>query len=249
MAVSKNKLRAIRALEHKKKRDEERLFIAEGPKVVGDLLEAYEPHCIIATADWLNSHRFASEVEVVEVTPSELCLASLLQHPRDVLAVMRKRGDEGQLPQPAGLMLALDGVQDPGNLGTIIRIADWFGIRHIVCDEGTVDAYNPKVVQASMGSLARVRVCYTDLADYLGSLPADFPVYGTTLGGASIYKQPLSSCGIIVMGNEAVGISGDIRRRLTRELLIPHYPADSHTVDSLNVAIATAIVCAEFRRK
>ena len=146
------------------------------------------------------------------------------------------------------LSLALDGIQDPGNLGTIIRIADWFGIEQIFCSDDTVDAWNPKVVQATMGSIARVNIIYFNLLEFLDTLPADFPVYGTLLDGDNIYTQPLTPHGLIVMGNEGNGISPEIRQKVNRRLLIPSYRTDD-TAESLNVAIATAITCAEFRRR
>ena len=146
------------------------------------------------------------------------------------------------------LVLALDGVQDPGNLGTIIRIADWFGISTIVCSEDTVDAWNPKVVQATMGSIARVNIIYLSLEALFDSLPDDFPVYGTLLDGDDIYQQPLSQNGIIVMGNEGNGISPEIRAKVNRRLLIPRFRTGD-SAESLNVAIATAITCSEFRRR
>jgi TrmH family RNA methyltransferase len=142
----------------------------------------------------------------------------------------------------------LDGIQDPGNLGTIIRIADWFGIDTIYCSEDTADAYNPKVVQATMGSIARVKIVYTNLLTLFDSLPPSYPVYGTLLDGDDIYQQPLSHEGIIVMGNEGNGISEAIRQRVNRRLLIPCF-REGDTAESLNVAIATAITCSEFKRR
>ena len=147
------------------------------------------------------------------------------------------------------LTLALDDVQDPGNLGTIIRIADWFGIDTIYCSEETVDAWNPKVVQATMGSSARVKLHYTNLAEYLEGLQDAVPVYGTFLDGNNLYTEELSAAGIIIMGNEGNGISDSVERHVTKRLLIPSYPAERPTAESLNVAIATAITCAEFRRR
>ncbi len=147
------------------------------------------------------------------------------------------------------LNLALDGVQDPGNLGTIIRIADWFGIENIYCSPETADVYNPKVVQATMGSIARVKVLYGDLMALFASLPADVPVYGTLLDGEDIYAQQLDNRGFIVMGNEGKGISPELTQRVNRRLLIPNFPPERPTADSLNVAIATAITCSEFRRQ
>ena len=145
------------------------------------------------------------------------------------------------------LLLSLDGIQDPGNLGTIIRIADWFGIDHIICSEDTVDAWNPKVVQATMGSIARVNIIYTNLIQFIDTLPEGFPIYGTLLDGENIYTQTLTPHGLIIMGNEGNGISPEIRSRVNHRLLIPSYRTDD-TAESLNVAIATAITCAEFRR-
>lgn len=146
------------------------------------------------------------------------------------------------------MVLALDGVQDPGNLGTIIRIADWFGIETIYCSPDSADAFNPKVVQATMGSLARVHIIYKDIALFIDALPDDIPVYGTVLDGDNIYEKDLQHRGVIVMGNEGNGISERVRQRLTHSLLIPSFPPERPTAESLNVAVATAIVCAEFRR-
>ena len=140
-------------------------------------------------------------------------------------------------------------MQDPGNLGTIIRTSDWFGIRQIICSPGTADAFSPKVVQATMGSIARVSVNYTDLPSFLAQLPAGTPVYGTFLEGENIYRHPLSPNGLIIMGNEGKGISPAVSRFVTEKLFIPPYPANATTGESLNVAIATAITCAEFRRR
>ena len=146
------------------------------------------------------------------------------------------------------LSLALDGIQDPGNLGTIIRIADWFGIETIYCSEDTADAFSPKVVQATMGSLAHVHIIYTDLLRLFETLPPSYPVYGTLLDGDDIYQQPLTSHGIIVMGTEGNGISEAVRQKVNRRLLIPSFNAGDRA-ESLNVAIATAITCSEFRRR
>ena len=159
------------------------------------------------------------------------------------------------IPQPTdpvslrgSLTLALDGVQDPGNLGTIIRIADWFGIDTIICSEETADAWNPKVIQATMGSIARVNVIYANLVELLDTLPSDYPVYGTFLDGENIYTQTLSGEGLIIMGNEGNGISDAVKAKVNRRLLIPDFH-QGDTADSLNVAIATAITCSEFRRR
>lgn len=237
--ISKNQIKYIRQLEQKKHRRMEGAFVAEGPKVVGDLLEAgFEPLQLYALDSW-NSKGRAFQT----VTDEELRKVSFLQHPQQVLAVFRMPdADSTQKPQ-GRLVLALDGVQDPGNLGTIIRVADWFGITTIYCSEDTADAWNPKVVQATMGSIARVNMVYTDLEALIKT--AKMPVYGTLLDGENIYTQILGEEGIIVMGNEGNGISMPIRRLITNKLLIPQFHEGP---ESLNVAIATAITCSEFRR-
>ncbi len=252
--ISKNKIKFIAALGHKKRRQEEGLFVAEGPKVTGDLLRVMPARTIVATEQWLSDGRNAQAAaqagETIAVTEDELRKVSFLQHPQQVLGVF-------PLPchtSPAAtagssLTLALDGVQDPGNLGTIIRIADWFGVTDIYCSHETADPWNPKVVQATMGSIARVRLHEVDLPQWIASLPAGCPVYGTLLEGAPIYQQPLTAGGVIVMGNEGNGISPAVRQLITHKLLIPNYPEGRETADSLNVAIATAITCAEFRRR
>jgi len=254
IVISKNKIKFIASLGHKKYRQEQRLFVGEGPKVVGDLLEVMEPQLIVATPQWLGntSNHLAADraAEVITVTDEELRKVSFLQHPQQVLGVFHMPDSPSSVTtQPKGLALALDGVQDPGNLGTIIRIADWFGITHIFCSEDTADVYNPKVVQATMGSIARVRLHTVDLPQWIASLPAGCPVYGTLLEGSSLYGQTLTDSGVIVMGNEGNGISAAVRPLITHKLLIPNYPEGRPTADSLNVAIATAITCAEFRRR
>lgn len=250
--ISKNKIKYIRSLELKKNRNKEGKFVAEGFKVVDDLLALQPADLIVATGEWLRGKHFGAETEVIEVTDEELKKVSFLQHPQQVLAVFPMYdAQDGKLPQPASdeLALALDGVQDPGNLGTIIRIADWFGITKIYCSRETADAYNPKVVQATMGSIARVRLVYTDLVPMLRSVEGEVPVYGTLLDGEDLYDKPLTQGGIIVMGNEGNGISPEVRPLVTERLLIPSFPPNRPTAESLNVAIATAVVCAEFRRR
>lgn len=253
--ISKNKIKYIRSLELKKNRNKEGVFVAEGHKVVDDLLALQPALLIVATAEWLKGKQLGAETEVIEVTDEELKKVSFLQHPQQVLAVFRQ--DQATAIDSFGfsgidtteLSLALDGVQDPGNLGTIIRIADWFGIPHIYCSQDTADVYNPKVVQATMGSIARVKVEYGNLLGLVESLSADVPVYGTLLDGENIYQQPLENRGLIVMGNEGKGISPALAQKVNRRLLIPNFPEGRPTADSLNVAIATAITCAEFRRQ
>ena len=245
--ISKNQIKFVHQLELKKFRKQEGLFIAEGHKVVSDLLKAgYPPKQLFATAEWIAANPVAG---AIEVTNAELTKLSLQQHPQQVLALFPIPQAQPQLSiVNCKLSILLDNVQDPGNLGTIIRIADWFGIDTIFCSEGTVDAWNPKVVQATMGSIARVHLIYIDTMQLLDSLPKDFPVYGTFLDGENIYTQELSQQGLIVMGNEGNGISDAVRARVTHKLLIPDFHKGP-TADSLNVAIATAITCSEFRRR
>ena len=250
--ISKNQIKYIHQLELKKFRKQEGLFIAEGHKVVGDLLRAgFKPRQIFAVQDWITDNSSQLSVldsQLSEVNLEELTRLSLLQHPQQVLALF-PIPDEQTIPSPKNaLSILLDNVQDPGNLGTIIRIADWFGIDTIYCSLGTVDAWNPKVVQATMGSIARVHIKYVDPQLLFDSLPDKFPVYGTFLDGDNIYTQQLSQQGIIVMGNEGNGISDAVRARVTHKLLIPDFH-NGDTADSLNVAIATAITCSEFRRR
>lgn len=249
--ISQGKIKLIHSLGSKKGRDKEAAFVAEGPKVVGDLMDVMRPRFLVATEEWLQKNA-VENVDIISMTDEELRKVSFLQHPQQVLAVfpLPQECDSKSFELLAGhLCLALDGVQDPGNLGTIIRIADWFGIDTIFCSQDTADAYNPKVVQATMGSIARVKVRYVDLVQLINNLPSGYPVYGTLLEGKNIYQEQLSSSGLIVMGNEGNGISQPVRRLVNRRLLIPHYAKGRKTAESLNVAIATAITCAEFRRR
>jgi TrmH family RNA methyltransferase len=249
VTISKSKIKHIRSLEQKKHRKEEGIFLAEGPKLIADLSGVFRCSFLVATAEWLEKNPHVSADETIIVSAKELSQCSLLQTPQNVLAVFRQ--PQYQINRDVvreSLSLALDDVQDPGNLGTIIRVADWFGIENIFCSSDTVDVYNPKVVQASMGAIARVKVHYTSLRELIGSLK-DTPVYGTFINGENIYKQSLSTNGIIVMGNEGNGINRDIEELIGRRLFIPNYPSKRETSESLNVAVATAIVCAEFRRR
>ena len=248
--ISRNLAKYIHSLELKKNRKKEKAFVAEGGKIVEELLPHFQPIVILGLSSWMDAQAWdsISPCERYTVTHEELERVSFLQHPQQVIAVFA-------LPDaPASfeiadnqLYLALDGVQDPGNMGTIIRIADWYGIKTIICSETTADAYNPKVVQASMGSIARVRMIYTPLQPLLSSLPQHYPVYGTLLHGENIYTTQLTKHGIIVMGNEGNGIGKETQQHITRSLTIPRFNADEGP-ESLNVAIATAIVCSEFRR-
>lgn len=250
MALSKNCIKYIHSLELKKNRKAEKVFLAEGPKLVGDLLGHFPCRFLAATLEWMSRHRSLLQAEnIIEVSTDELSRASLLKTPQQVLAIFEQPEYETDISVISrSLCLALDDVQDPGNLGTIIRLADWFGIEHIFCSLNTVDVYNPKTIQATMGGIARVKLHYVSLPELIRSLK-DIPVYGTFLDGENMYTQQLSSNGLIVMGNEGNGIGKEVEELITRKLYIPNYPSERETSESLNVAIATAVVCAEFRRQ
>ena len=247
--LSKNKIKYIRSLDMKKNRKEERAFVAEGHKLVGDLLGHFVCKLIVATRSWLDRNTNVNALEIIEVTQEELSRASLQKTPQEVLAIFEQPSYDMQ-PDVGfhSLCLALDDIQDPGNLGTIIRLADWFGIEHIFCSMGTVDVYNPKTIQATMGALARVKLHYCDLSSLITSL-TNVPVYGTFLDGDNMYEKELAPYGLIVMGNEGNGVSAEVANLVNERLYIPNYPPHRDTSESLNVAMATGIICAEFRRR
>ena len=258
--ISKNLIKDIRQLELRKYRRREGLFVAEGPKVVGDLLHSgFEPQLLIATDEWEHPWKngrkqaanglITADNRLLQIASNEeLRRVSFLQHPQQVLGVF-SIPQQGEPPPPGNnrLSLALDGVQDPGNVGTIIRLADWFGIDTIYCSEETADAWSPKVVQATMGSIARVNLYYTDITKLM--CQGRCAVMGTVLDGNNIYEEQLPTGGMIVMGNEGNGISQPVRQLLTHRLLIPTFHQGPDRPESLNVAIATAIVCSEFCRR
>ena len=237
--ITKNQVKFVRSLGRKKERDEAHVFLAEGEKCVSELMGKFS---LVLRADATNA------------TPLELEQMSQLRAPQGVIAVFRQPDEEKvSLAQLASseLVLALDGVQDPGNLGTIIRTADWFGVHHIFCSRETADCWSPKVVQATMGALARVHVHYVDLPAELSTPNFPFPIYGTLLDGRNIYEKaalPDKQHGVIIMGNEGNGISAELRSLITHPLFIPPYPLGAETSESLNVSIATAVILAEFRR-
>lgn len=255
--ISKNRIKYVRSLEMKKYRKAEGVFVAEGRKLVGDLMDVFECTYLAGTAEWFSAHEAWVErqrkrgVEMDVVTEEELKRVSFQDTPQQVLAVFRQASYEVEVNRVVKeqLCLMLDDVQNPGNLGTIVRLADWFGIEHIFCSRGCADIYNPKTVQATMGAMARVQVHYVDLPAMLGGLETGVPVYGTFLDGENMYKKDLENRGLIVMGNEGKGVSKEVERYVTERLYIPNYPAGRETSESLNVAIATAIICAEFRRR
>jgi TrmH family RNA methyltransferase len=255
--LSKNKIKFINTLKKKKHRNEKGLFIAEGTKVVTDLLDqGMEAELLCATEAWLATYpvfHSANITEHIEITEKELQKISTLSTPQEVLAIFRippDRISEEDLSRQ--LSLVLDKINDPGNLGTIIRIADWFGIPNIICSSNTVDVYNPKTVQATMGSVGRVSVAYRELDSLLKEAAGwpGFNIYGSFLEGENLYQAHLGETGMIVMGSESHGIDQKLLPYINRRLYIPSFPVSGTTgAESLNVSVATGIVCSEFRRR
>ena len=244
--LSKATLKLIRSLNTRKGRRKEGLFVAEGPKLVGELLGRFDYVRVIATEAWQGGETFGKDVIIDWVSEDDL-----QQTPQQVIAIFRQPQEK---VNPASILscqlcIALDGVQDPGNLGTIVRLADWFGVEHLFCSAETADIWNPKAVQATMGGIARVRVHYVDLVELIRSLPTDIPIYGTSLQGERLWNIPISAHGLIVMGNEGNGVTPAVDALCSRRLFIPRYPQDRQGTESLNVAMATGIVLAEFRRR
>lgn len=250
MELTNSIRKTVASLGNAKNRVQERCFIAEGTKCVMDTLRFFSCRYLFATAIWVEKYKnWLSNVNVIVVKSSDIERMSQLTTPTQVLAVYeipQYTFDEAKLS--TSLVLALDRVQDPGNLGTIIRIADWFGIKDILCSSGTVDVYNPKVVQATMGAISRVKVSQMDLVDLI-KRNTNVPVYGTFLDGQNIYETQLSATGIVIMGNEGQGISTELSQLVNRRLYIPPYPQNEITSESLNVGMATAITISEFRRR
>lgn len=326
MSLSKNKIKLISSLKLKKYRDELSLFVAEGPKLVSDLLKSFSAKIIVCTQSWLDENSPSAEEIIVVSSADDLKSVTQLSSPSPVLAVFYKKDcsfssnsvlvsskksptsipaesvlqefnshsslspnngggfasnpvtnitnplspdsrNQKEVLNPSNhpeyfsnplspdffkekrLILAIDSVQDPGNLGTIIRIADWFGINDIVCSETTVDVYNFKTIQATMGALCNVNIHYINLKDFCAIAASyNWPLYGTFLDGEVIYNAKLTDFGVIIMGNEGNGISSDIADLVSNRLYIPDYPLGKSYSESLNVAVATSIVCNEFRR-
>ncbi|MFD2564462.1 TrmH family RNA methyltransferase [Aquimarina rubra] len=240
--VSKNQKKLINSLHQKKYRKQHGLFVAEGKKVIHEFLEAGLKLHSIFTLDI--SYFETSSDHTYVVTETELKSISFLTTPQVALAVFHI--PDAKPIDYQGLILALDDVRDPGNLGTIIRLCDWFGITNLICSEQTVDCYNPKVIQATMGSVTRVNIIYTHLHSFLIE-QEEMPIYGTFMDGHTIYQEQLSQKGIIVMGNEANGISAEIEQLISKKIAIPRFGITQKT-ESLNVATATAIILNEFRR-
>ena len=239
--LSKNQIKLITSLQQKKQRFTNQLFFAEGIKVIQELVESNFELVHLYTTQ--NDFEEVSQDKKTLISENELKKISALATQNSCLAVFRIPIEKKIIE--SGLILALDCIRDPGNLGTILRLCDWFGIDQIVCSKDAVDIYNPKVVQATMGSIARVNVNYIDLENFIGQ--TQLPVFGTFMQGSTIYKTDLPQEGIIVMGNEANGISSELEKLIKNRLTIPRFGSLQKT-ESLNVATATAIVLSEFRR-
>lgn len=239
--VSKNQIKLITSLQQKKYRFAHQLFFAEGIKVIQELVESNFELVHLYTTQ--NDFEQVSTDKRTLIAESDLKKITALATPNSCLAVF-KIPAEKKIGE-SGLILALDSIRDPGNLGTILRLCDWFGIDQLICSKETVDIYNPKVVQATMGSIARVNVNYVDLENFVSQ--AKLPVFGTFMDGNNIYKTNLPQEGIIIMGNEANGISPELEKLIKNRLTIPRFGTLQKT-ESLNVATATAIILSEFRR-
>lgn len=233
--LSNNQTKLITSLKHKKYRDKHGLFVAEGPKLIDEFIsEGKTPVWFFSAEETPGS---------IQISERELKKISFLRTPNTSLAVFEKFSDSAY--RDSGLVVVLDSVRDPGNLGTIIRLCDWFGIEQLVCSEDSVDCYNPKVVQSTMGSLARVRIFYEPLPEFLKK--TELPVFGSFMDGKNIYTQDLPEKAVLVMGNESEGISGQVSNLISHRISIPQFGKIRRT-ESLNVATATAVFLSEFKR-
>ena len=239
MSLSKNHLKLITSLSQKKYRHKYKLFVVEGMKVVQEFLNSsYELEILFSTES-----SFSYLDNFIEVSEQELKKISSLKTPNKVVALFKIPVEKNS--NSSGLIVALDAINDPGNLGTIIRLCDWFGVDKLLCSKETVDCYNTKVVQSSMGSLTRVAISYIDLKEYLTSV--SIPVFIADMDGDNIYEMKPPTSAVLVMGNEANGISNSIKQIVSTKITIPRY-GNSQLTESLNVATATAILLSEFRR-
>ena len=246
--LTKNRISQIKSLSTKKGRVELGEFVAEGQKMLEEMInsdfEIVEVYYISQVQETIDA--ICKGVNAIKISTNDMSRISQLKTPSPVLVVVKIPQTHEVLECSDELVLALDSIQDPGNMGTIIRIADWYGIKKIYCSHNSVDIYSSKVVQATMGAISRVKIYYVDLVEFLSK--TKMPVYGTFLEGENIYTKKLSVSGVIVMGNEGSGISKEVERYVNQKIFIPPYPADVLTSESLNVAVATAICVSEFRR-
>lgn len=250
--LSKAQIKRISSYKESKYRNQDKVFVVEGVKVVNELLNSsYEIETICTLKQWLddNSQRINNKARnIVEVNEDELKKISSFSTPNQILAVVKMPSPKEPVLKDK-LVLALDQINDPGNLGTIIRIAHWFGIEDIICSENTVDQYNPKTIQSTMGSLFRVNVSYLNLKSFLQNLPDDNPVYGTIVeNGENIYEKQVQTYGIIIIGSESHGISNEILPLINNPITIPNFSINQRA-ESLNASIATGIIVSEFKRR
>ncbi len=249
--ASKSTISFLRSLQQKKFRNEEGLFIVEGPKMVSEVLKSdFKVKQLYATSNWTPDQHTSLPLEIV--SEAEMERVSGLQTPNKVLAVVEMPMIEGPVNTLSkGLHLLLDQIQDPGNLGTIIRIADWFGVSSVICSPDTADVFNPKVIQASMGSVFNVKVYYTSLADVLIKNAAGnkWPVYATLLSGENIYNADFAESSFVILGNESRGVNPVLNSFITQGIHIPRPSNKPSKAESLNVAVAAGIVCSEYCRK
>ncbi len=241
MELSKNQIKQIKNLDQKKQRIQQKSFVAEGKKVVNELLaSSFELEKLFVTANLISLYK-NEDYQIIK--ESELKKISFLKSPSGVLGVFKI--PKKKEVKTNGLIVALDAINDPGNLGTIIRLCDWFGVDQLVCSENTVDCYNPKVVQATMGSLSRVKISYLPLEKYLSEINS--PKYCADMNGENVYQSNLPKEGVLVLGNEANGVSKSIVKACTNTIMIPRFGVLKET-ESLNVASATSILLSEFKR-
>ena len=237
--ISKSQIKLIRSLQQKKYRSKLKLFVAEGPKVINELLTAkFKLHSLYATVEDL-----FTDVNSEIISDEEISKISFLKNANNSVAVFTI--PEQKKPRKEGITLLLDSIRDPGNLGTIIRLSDWFNVSNIICSSDSVDCFNPKVIQATMGSISRVSISYCNLTKYLSL--SDLPVYAGTTDGKNIYKEKLPENAIVIVGNEANGISDALLNLTSHKIGIPRF-GNNHQTESLNVAVATAILFSEFKR-
>jgi TrmH family RNA methyltransferase len=252
MMLTKNRVKQIIALQKKKVREEERLFVVEGDKIVKEFLSSgFRVQTLVAKPEFINNLKDTQKTkpeEIFAVSFDELRKMSSLSTPHNALALIRMPEERAVKPEKnSGLFAALDCIQDPGNLGTIIRSASWFGIDNVICSNDCADIYNPKVIQATMGAILSVRVYYTDLKLFLNNANKEgLEIYGTVLEGRNIYSEKLENEGVILLGNESRGISDDLKELITVRLTIPKLGKSVEGIESLNAAMAASIVFSEF---
>ena len=251
--LSKAEIKRLSRYKQSKFRNQDNLFVVEGEKMLSELLESeYDIQSIYATTQWIDKNKAIIQTKgvvnkTIEISEEDLNKISLLSTPNQVYSLV-KIPQENSYNSNKGLIIVLDGIKDPGNLGTIIRLADWFAIEKIICSEDCVDVYNPKTVQSTMGSIFRVKVEYTNLKSFLENLPKNYPIYASIVeGGENIYEKHLQEDSILIIGSESHGISPEIQQYVNQKITIPRFRTDNKP-ESLNASIATAIMISEIKR-